>query len=189
MTIALWTFVCVVAAALAYLAVRPLLRTYLTYRGTRVVTCPETGRPAAVEVDARFAAVSQASSGAPVLRLATCSRWPERQSCDQPCLAQIEAAPEDCRVRAMLDGWYAGRACALCRQPFPEIHWTDHKPALRAPTGDTVTWAEIRAEDLPAVLATHAPVCWNCHIAETFRHRHPELVVEAGAPRPASHAR
>ena len=34
-------------------------------------------------------------------------------------------------------------------------------------------------------MGTHLPVCWNCHIAESFRREHPELVVD----RPASSSR
>jgi hypothetical protein len=28
------------------------------------------------------------------------------------------------------------------------------------------------------VFSTHRPVCWNCHVTETFRRLHPELVVD-----------
>jgi hypothetical protein len=41
-----------------------------------------------------------------------------------------------------------------------------------------VQWSEIPAEKLQEVMRTHQPVCWNCHIAETFRREHPELVVD-----------
>ena len=33
-------------------------------------------------------------------------------------------------------------------------------------------------EQLPEIFATHQPVCWNCHIAESFRRLHPELVTD-----------
>jgi hypothetical protein len=177
MATALWLAVGALAVAALSLALRPLARTYFAYRGTRVVTCPETNAPAAVDVDATFAAMSHASFGSPELRLAACSRWPERQGCGQECLAQIEAAPEACLARAMVERWYKGRRCAFCGRPFGEVRWADHRPALRAPGGETMQWNEIRAEELPAVFASHAPVCWNCHIAESFRRRYPELVV------------
>lgn len=177
-------FVTVVAVlVVTYAAFRPLVRTYLTYRGTRVVTCPETGKPAAVEVDAVHAAAGQASSGSPMLHLASCSRWPEREGCGQECLAQIEAAPHDCLARTLLERWYDGKACAFCRRPFGAIHW-DHRPVVLLATGETVAWPAIRAEDLRTVLAASAPVCWNCHIAETFRRDHPELVVDDPPARP-----
>ena len=178
MATTLWLAAGALAAGAIYLALRPLARTYLTYRGTRVVTCPETDAPAAVAVDAAFAAMSQASFGSPELRLAACSRWPERQACGQECLAQIEEAPEACLVRSMAERWYTGRRCVFCGRLFGELNWADHAPALRAPGGETVPWNTIRPEELPAVFASHAPVCWSCHIAETFRRRYPELVVE-----------
>jgi hypothetical protein len=140
-------------------------------------------------VDTRLAVATQLSTGHPVLRLAACSRWPERRDCGQACLAQIEAAPADCLARTMLTRWYEGKACVLCRRPIGEIRWSDHRPALRAPDGETVEWPSIRAEELPRVLASHAPVCWNCHVAETLRRQHPELVVDDPPPRPTAHAR
>jgi hypothetical protein len=30
-------------------------------------------------------------------------------------------------------------------------------------------------------LGRHWPVCWSCHMSETFRRAHPELVVERPA--------
>jgi hypothetical protein len=117
--------------------------------------------------------------------LKDCSRWPERAGCGQTCLGDLEAAPHACLVRTILARWYAGQRCACCRRPFGEIHWHDHKPALVGTDGITREWTEIPPETIPAVLSTHRPVCWNCHVAETFRRVHGELVVER-PPRPAS---
>lgn len=170
--------------ALVGLAVvlRTTLRTYRTFRGTRVVTCPETGAPAAVEVDAIHAAMG-AGLKEPPLRLRECSQWPERRNCGQGCLTQIELAPADCLARTMLTRWYEGKSCALCGHPVGEIRWGDHKPALLSPDRETLTWTEVRPERLPEVLSTHLAVCWNCHVAETLRRKYPELVVEAtGTP-------
>ena len=83
------------------------LRAYRRFRGTRVITCPETGCAAAVEVDKGHAAATYAI-GEPDLRLTSCSRWPEREGCGQECLSQIEASPEGCLVRNMLIEWYQG---------------------------------------------------------------------------------
>jgi len=152
------------------------------YRGTMLVTCPETIRPEAVTVDWRHAA-STGLVGAPELRLRDCTRWPERQDCAQGCLLQIERAPENCLVRGILTRWYAGKTCAYCRRSFGEIHWHDHRPALRDPRGRTLEWSEVPPKTLQGVLSTHRPVCWNCHVAETFRRVHSDLVVER-PPRP-----
>jgi hypothetical protein len=160
-------------------------RAYQRYRGTRLITCPETGCAAAVEVDKKHAA-STSALGETELRLSSCSRWPEREGCGQECLSQIEASPEGCLVRNMLIEWYRGADCAFCRKEIPEIHWSDHKPALRTPEGRTIEWSDVRPEDLPRVLATHERVCWNCHIAQSFRAQFPGLAVERPAEKRAS---
>lgn len=159
-----------------YAAIRAVIRV-LEYRGKRVITCPETGAPAAVEVDARHAAITSILGG-PDLRLNDCSRWPERQGCGQECLRQIERAPMECLARTILARWYEGKACALCGRGFGEINWHDHKPALMSPERKLVEWPEVSPEKIPEALATHLPVCWNCHVAETFRDQHPELAVD-----------
>lgn len=161
-------------------------RAYLKWRGRRVITCPETQGPAAVDVAARHAALA-ASLGKTRLELSHCSLWPEREGCGQACLAQIESAPEGCLARNILTRWYERKSCAFCRKAFGEIEWHDHKPALLGPDGITVEWSEIAAERIPEVLATHRPVCWNCHIVESFRRKFPELVTDR-PPRPRPHA-
>ena len=104
--------VALVAAVLAFAAIL-FLRRYIRLRGQRVITCPETGEPAGVELAAGRAAAT-ALAGEPALRLRDCSRWPERAGCGQECLSQIEAAPEDCLVRSLLTKWYEGISCVDC---------------------------------------------------------------------------
>jgi hypothetical protein len=174
-----WMYVLaiIVVAGLLYWSYRSIGRTYLRFRGTRVITCPETSKPAAVRLDAQHAALTAALK-APHLRLSTCTRWPERKDCGQECLRQIEASPESCLVKNMLTAWFADKSCVYCRQPLGAIDWAEHKPALQSPEGKTAEWEELVPENLPAILATHQAVCWNCHIAESFRREHPELVLE-----------
>jgi hypothetical protein len=150
-------------------------RAYLRYRGDRVITCPENRRPAGVVVDAGHVLLT-ALEGKPDLRLKFCSRWPERQDCGQECLRQIVATPEDCLVRHILTQWYQGKTCALCGKPIGEIHWADNEPALLNTEHRTVEWHEVRAADVPDVLATHQAVCWNCHVVNRIAGEHPELV-------------
>lgn len=152
-------------------------RAYWRWRGMRVVTCPETSAPAAVTVDVGHAALT-AAIDATELRLKQCSRWPERRDCGQGCLKQIELAPEDCLVRTILARWYAGKSCALCAAPFGTIQAWDHTPALMGADGLAVQCSDIASARLPAVLATHQPVCWNCYVAEEFRRRNPQLVID-----------
>lgn len=167
------------AVAGMYLLVRLVtsLRSYFKLRGKRLVTCPETNRPAAVAIDAQRAA-REPIVGSPHLRLSECSRWPERQCCGQECLRQIELAPEDCLVRNIVTRWYEGKKCAYCGRLIHEVEWLGHKPALMNAEQKTVYWDSVPAEKLPEVFASYAPVCWDCHITETFRREHPELVVD-----------
>jgi hypothetical protein len=171
------------AASLAYI-LRNAGRAFFRYKGKRIVICPETAQPAGVDVDALHAAATASFGGGPDLRLKDCTRWPEREPCGQECLAQIEAAPEECSVRHMLARWYAGTVCSLCYAPIGEIHWAGHKPAFLGSGRKPLAWSDVEPEDLPRVLATHQRICWNCWVAESFRAEHPDLVVED--PRPAS---
>ena len=158
------------------------IRSFFRYRGTRVITCPETGHGEAVRVDSPYAAWTNLVGQRPALRLDSCTRWPERQGCAESCLRQIEAAPDGCLVRNVLQSWYTGKSCVYCHKPFEHINWTDHRPTLMSPGRLTREWREIAPRDLPEVLKTHWPVCWNCHIAETFRREHPELVTDRDWP-------
>ncbi len=151
--------VAVVLLALAVAILVPLLMAtaYLKFRGKRVVTCPETGRPATVEVDARLAAAS-AIFGEPSLRLKACSRWPERRGCGQECLEQIQAEPAE-----LLAQWCAGKTCALCGKPISAISRRGSYPALMDSSGKTLEWKAFSPKKFPEALATHLPVCGNCH--------------------------
>jgi hypothetical protein len=175
--LSVYVLAALVLLAVGYFGLRNVVKTWLKFRGTRVITCPENSQPAAVKVDATHAGVT-AGVDAPELRLKSCTRWPERAGCGQECLKQIEAAPADCLVRNILTRWYADKHCVYCAKPLEEIDWTKHKPALLSPEGKTVEWVEVRPEEVPATLATHRPVCWRCHMAQTFRRKHADLVVD-----------
>jgi hypothetical protein len=176
----LWFIFALPALVIGYLLFRGL-RSYFQLRGKRLVNCPETQKPAAVDLDA-LPLAREAVFRIPQLRLSECSRWPERQGCGQECLKQIEAAPEGCLVRRIVTDWYAGKTCAICGKPVNVTEqWVGHVPALLNPEKKTVYWDKIAAERLPEVFQTHLPVCWSCHIAETFRREHPDLVVDRPA--------
>lgn len=152
------------------------VRTYLRYRGERLVTCPETHQAAAVHVNSGKA-VSTKLIGKQEIRLDQCSRWPERRSCGQDCLSQVNADPEHCLVWNIVGEWYKGKTCAYCQKPFEEIHWHDRHPALLSPERIAKQWNEVSPEQLPTIFETHLPVCWNCYIAETYRRQNPDRVV------------
>jgi hypothetical protein len=166
-----------VALGLLFLVGRRLANAWLRYRGTRIVTCPETRGRVAIEVDAPHAALS-AASGRPRLRLESCTRWPERRACGQQCLAEVEAAPEACLLLNILGDWYRGRKCVFCGHVFGSLGRFDHRPGLVAPKGTLHDWSSFRPEQIIGVLASHEPVCWDCRVAEGFRREHPELVTD-----------
>jgi hypothetical protein len=155
-------------------------RAYLKYRGQRLVTCPETQRPAAVHVNAGKAATHAflGKQHQEDVRLDQCSRWPEKKDCGQDCLRQVHADPESCLVWNIVANWYKGKSCAYCQKPFDEMQWHDRYPALLSPERVAKQWNEIPAETLPDVFQTHLPVCWNCYIAETFRQQNADRVLD-----------
>jgi len=172
--------VAMAVAVFLFVTLRRSFHAYLKLRGERIVSCPETHKPAAVRVAAGKAAL-ESTVGDEQLRLNACSRWPEKEACGQECLAQIQEAPKACLVWTIINQWYQGQNCAYGHKPFGEIHWHDHPPALLDNDLKTVQWNEIPAEKLQEVLSTHWPVCWNCHIAESIRREHRELVVDRPA--------
>lgn len=87
-TVGVYVAVAAVAFATVFVAWRAL-RVYFRFRGVRLVNCPETAQSAAVEVNARNAALTT-GLGDVHLHLKSCSRWPERKGCGQDCLSQIE---------------------------------------------------------------------------------------------------
>ena len=98
MTISVLTIiiaVLVIGAGLFLVRAFPAVRAYFNFRGKRLVTCPETHKPEAVDVNA-----SEAALGVffvePTLRLKECSRWPERQGCGQECLDHRSLARDIC---------------------------------------------------------------------------------------------
>jgi hypothetical protein len=152
------------------------------FAGARVVTCPETRKPAGVRLHA-FRAAAESLFGARKLELKSCTRWPERQDCGQECLRQIEGEPDGCLVRTLMQDFYAGKVCVVCGKKFDAPGVGVHRPALLSPERVTTPWDEIPVETLPEMLKTHRPVCWDCHVIETVMRTRPELAT-VRPPRP-----
>src|SRR6266540_3154208 len=127
--------------------------------GERVITCPETLSPEVVRVDAKHAA------------------WTELRG-EKDCIAEIECAPDECLVRERLEGWYRDASCAICGMEIEPIRWFDQRPGLRTPDGRALSWEEIPARDLVDALATHQAICSDCLVAESFREKFPDLVLD-----------
>jgi len=152
-------------------------RTRRQLGGVRLVDCPETGAVAAVRFDcARAAMTAVAFDGQPDVRLADCSRWPERGPCDGPCVPQAKA-PES-SVMGLIAHFTGQGHCAICGGHLAEAPAVGHHIALRSPDGVTTQWTDLSLAALPqALLESHA-VCWDCHIAESFRRALPHLVTD-----------
>ena len=148
----------------------------LKFHGKMLVICPETHEPAAVKINIGRAAAG-AVAGRRHLELSDCSRWPERAGCDQACLDQIESDPENHRVRAIAAHWYAGKKCVYCHKQIETPSHFDHSPALIAHDWKTSEWNHVPAENLPEEFSRNLPVCWSCHMTETFLREHPDLAV------------
>lgn len=166
----------IITAAALWFGIRWFVRSSSRYRGSKVITCPETKRPAVVEVDWLHASLTS-TVGHTDIRLENCSRWPLKKECGQECLTELDVAPEQCLVSGVLMRWYRDKNCVYCSKSFSELDWLDHRPVLQSPERKLVSWNEVNVDDLHAVLETHSPVCWNCYIAQSFRLDHPDLVV------------
>ena len=181
-----WIVTVIAAAAVVYLLFRLYgsVKTYFQFRGERLVTCPETKKTAAVELDAKEAA-REAFTHKPHMQLSECNRWPERKDCGQECLNEIAMSPSDCLVRNIVINWFNDKNCVYCGKSIAEVKewWVDHKPALLTPQKQIIVWNEFAAEQLPELFEKCEPVCWSCAATETFRKEHPELVSDR-APTP-----
>jgi hypothetical protein len=81
--------------------------------------------------------------------------------------------------------WYVGRECAVCRREIGPVHITEPRPGLlnvASPGREILSWDDIPADHLEAVLDSHLPVCPSCNFAESFRREFPERVIDRDDP-------
>src|SRR6266540_577287 len=108
-------FVSILLAAVLAMYLGIAIRTWTRLRGRRVVGCPESRRPAGVTVDLGHAIMSAVWERADV-RIAGCSRWPERKGCGETCVPQIEASKEETDAGRIAARFFAGKRCAICQR-------------------------------------------------------------------------
>jgi hypothetical protein len=174
-------FVFLASAAAVWDATR-MVRTWRRLKGDRVVTCTASGYPAAVHIHSLRAAFTTLVSPSPNIRIAACSRWAEGGVCDQGCIAEA-VAPES-TTQSIAARWYEKKKCVYCAKPI-SLDSFGHRAALRSSGGTTQEWSDVPAGQLLDALHTAAPVCWNCHVAETLRRDHPDLVTDRPWPKNA----
>jgi len=174
----IYTLIALLVIVAAYVLHRVLVggREIRRYSGKMLVTCPETHKTVAVKVATGRVGLA-AMIGKERVRLNECTRWPEREDCDQACLSELKADPDQHSVWNIVAKWYAGKTCVYCGRQISELSHLDHPPALIGFDGKIIEWEKMQAEKLPEELAKAQPVCWNCNIIEGFRQEHPELVI------------
>ena len=168
--------IAVLIGAWAIASLVRVVRIVQDLRGPRVVTCPRTGLPVGVEVDLRHAVATGLRSHVPGVRLSTRSRWTGCGRCDDVCVRQ--ATDPASTPRAIVARGVTGKPCAFCGRAIECTAFLDHYAAFLQPDGSTIEWPEVPPGRLRETIATRPVVCWNCHIAETFRRRYPELVTD-----------
>ena len=144
------------------------------FTGRMLVICPETGKPAAVKL-ATWRSLWAAIRGRREMELGECSRWPERQDCPQDCVCQIEEDPKGHQVWTVAAKWFEGKTCVFCGSNIEPFKHLDRRPALLNLEKKTFEWVNLPPEKLPEAFNTCLPVCWKCHIAESFIREHPNL--------------
>ena len=89
----------------------------------------------------------------------------------------------------LLKRFFDGKSCAICKRAIPPVQRTGPKPGLLNPeTHETHAWDRIADENLSSTLETHLPLCSACVLAESFRQRHPDLVVDRDRSHHGAHA-
>jgi len=172
----------IVIAVVLVSMIASFIALYVRYRGKRIVTCPETHEAVSTEINAALAAGTWLVTQ-PRFVVTACSRWPERAGCDQACAPQIEADAEGTRVRDIVTHWYTERTCVYCAKPIEDLVGATG-PGLLNADGELYEWSDIAAEDLPRTLANSVAVCARCELAEDFRRRFPNRVIDRAATRP-----
>jgi hypothetical protein len=166
-------FVVVLLAIVLAVYVATAIRTWIRFRGVRVVTCPECRRPAAVTVDVGRAMVSAVRERADV-RIDACSRWPERRGCGETCVPQIEASTEETRAKTIAARFFKDRRCVICGRRIGPLKPGPLQPGfMNSITREAVPWFDVPAQDLSDAILERRPLCADCTLAESSRHPWP----------------
>ena len=75
------------AIGLVFVFAPVFIDAYQKYRYRKVITCPETHGLAEVNLNTGLAALGTAV-GRPVMRVRSCSLWPQRKGCDEKCVSE-----------------------------------------------------------------------------------------------------
>jgi len=96
----------------------------------------------------------------------------------------------DHATNELLKRFFDGKSCAICKKPLPPVHRTGLKPGLLNPaTHETHSWDQIPNGTAPSALESQLPLCPACQVAESFRQRFPDHVVDRDRSVRDAHAR
>lgn len=139
----------VLLSAVALVVFAALVRTWSQARGRRAAPFLKPLEPSSVEMDPMDAAFK----------------------------ALLDETPGDCLVQSLLAEWSQGKSCALCSKELP-VDLGQSGLALMSSDRVTSDPSDVPAEQIFEILATHQPICLDCHIIETLYRMHPELITE-----------
>lgn len=77
-----------------------------------------------------------------------------------------------------MHAWESERRCSVCGVRLIDSEHGSHHVAFRGRDGISREWNQLSVEGLATALESSPPLCWDCHVAETFRREHPELVTD-----------
>jgi hypothetical protein len=114
---------------------------------------------------------------------------PNRNGHD-PAAAGHAISRHDPATTEQLKRFFDGKACAICRRTIPPVQRTGPKPGVLNPTThEAHAWEQIPTENLSAALEGELPLCPSCMIAEAFRQRFPDRVVDRKRSLQDAHSR
>lgn len=134
----------------------------------RVITCPETFKNEVIEID-RAHELYTLLRDKKETRLKSCTRWPERDDCDQDCVAQVDAGPAV--IDRILGKWYDGKNCAVCAMPLVRYDFQRGRAAALDGDGTLVELRDMNWNEFPMSLERFTPICWKCHEAQLAQRR------------------
>lgn len=129
-------------------------------REVRIVRCPAVARPAALRLHAGRAAVEEALGREPELAVEDCTRWPRAKGCDQQCLEQLAANPDEATLAHRVHSWMAERVCSACGESLDETKLEEI--FLVSPLGTRFEWDELPPDWLAEAIESWQPLCGGC---------------------------
>ena len=104
--------------------------------------------------------------------------------------ANAASSRHDPATNELLKRFFDGKSCAICKKPIPPVQRTGMKPGLLDPvTHETHSWDQIPNGSPVAALEAQLPLCPSCQVAESFRQRFPDRVVDRERALQGAHSR